>query len=965
MTASAPLGKGIHNLLGSDEFHSRHIGIDPVSEATMLSLLGLQSRAELIDQTIPSGIRLDAEPDLPTAVTEAAALRELRAIADQNQVWRSYIGCGYHGTITPEPIKRNVLENPGWYTAYTPYQAEVAQGRLEALLNFQQMVIDLTGLDVANASLLDEATAAAEAMAVCRRASRSKSQRFFVSNSTHPQVIAVIETRARWMGFELIKGDADKLDGKTADVFGAYLQSPDTYGVLHDYSGLIADLQSGGAKICVGSDLLALMLCQSPGEMGADVAVGSAQRFGVPLGYGGPHAAFMSARKALVRMLPGRVIGVSTDVSGKPALRMALQTREQHIRRDKATSNICTAQALLANMASFYAVYHGATGLRRIAMRVNAMGRLLCELIQVADKSLEPVYPNWFDTLIFATGNAHKEVLKRAASHQINLRELDNAVAISLDETVGVDDISDLAFVLTGQTPTAKDIEPVAAAIELEPASVPTAMRRSDSVLEHPVFNRYHSETEFMRYLKRLENRDISLVHSMIPLGSCTMKLNAASEMAPVSWPEFAAIHPFAPVEQAGGYARMHEGLGQWLSCITGLHSVSFQPNSGAQGEYAGLLAIRNYLRAKDQGSRDVCLIPASAHGTNPASAQMMGLKIVVVACDEQGNINLNDLDEKISAHRDQLAALMVTYPSTHGVFEAAIREVCDKVHAAGGQVYMDGANLNAQAGLTSPGIIGADVCHMNLHKTFCIPHGGGGPGMGPIAVAEHLAPYLPDDPLQSVGGTNGSVSSAAYGSALISTISWMYIRMMGPDGIRKASEVAILNANYIAARLEKYFPVLYRGDQGRVAHECILDLRELKSSYGVGVEDVAKRLMDYGFHSPTMSFPVVDTLMIEPTESESLAELDRFCDSMIAIHGELQQIARGEVSADDSPLHGAPHTAIELAGDWAHSYSREQAAYPLPWIAAAKFWPSVKRIDNVGGDRNLVCTCPPMADYL
>ncbi|MGB7181903.1 MAG: aminomethyl-transferring glycine dehydrogenase, partial [Burkholderiaceae bacterium] len=897
----------------------------------------------------------------------ASALAELTAIAAHNQVWRSYIGCGYHNTITPEPIKRNVLENPGWYTAYTPYQAEVAQGRLEALLNFQQMVIDLTGLDVANASLLDEATAAAEAMAVCRRASRSKSQRFFISKLAHPQVIAVMQTRAQWMGFEAVVGhptDLDDANAAQASFFGAYLQTPDTHGAVHDYTDLISRLHDSGATVCVGSDLLALMLCQSPGQMGADIAVGSAQRFGVPLGYGGPHAAFMATRKSMVRMLPGRVIGVSKDALGQPALRMALQTREQHIRRDKATSNICTAQALLANMASFYAVYHGADGLRRIAMRVNAMGRLLCQLTNI-----RPHYEHWFDTIVVSTDNNHDAVLQRASARRINLRTLtiadssSPAVGISLDETVTVTDIADLAWVLTGKEVDPADIDKAAGQLPVEAASIPAGLRRTDPVLEHPVFNRYRSETEFMRYLKRLENRDISLVHSMIPLGSCTMKLNAAAEMAPVSWPQFASIHPFVPAEQAAGYARMHELLGSWLASITGFDSVSFQPNSGAQGEYAGLLAIRNYLASIGGGERDICLIPASAHGTNPASAQMMGLKIVVVACDDQGNIDEADLDRKIAVHREKLAALMVTYPSTHGVFEASIKSICARIHEAGGQVYMDGANLNAQAGLTSPGLIGADVCHMNLHKTFCIPHGGGGPGMGPIAVAGHLTAFLPDHPVTG-NGANGSVSAAPYGSALISTISWMYIRMMGASGIRQASEVAIMNANYMATRLQDYFPVLYRGENGRVAHECILDMRDLKSQFDISAEDIAKRLMDYGFHAPTMSFPVVDTLMIEPTESESKEELDRFCDAMIAIYGELQDIKSGTIQAADSPLRGAPHTAVEIAGDWSHLYTRQQAAYPLPWITGAKFWPSVKRIDNAGGDRNLVCTCPPIEDY-
>jgi glycine dehydrogenase len=827
------------------------------------------------------------------------------------------------------------------------------------------MVVDLTGLAVANASLLDEATAAAEAMAVARRASKTASMRYLVDAGTHPQVLAVLRTRARWMGWEVVVADAASA-AAAGGFFGAHLQSPDTQGRLYDWSAAIASLHAEGAVVTLGCDPLALMLVRSPGAMGADIAIGSAQRFGVPMGFGGPHAAFMSAREALVRMMPGRIIGVSRDAAGQPALRMALQTREQHIRRDKATSNVCTAQALLANMASFYAVWHGPAGLLRIALRVNAMGRLLAAL--VAPAGLKPAHAAWFDTLVFDLGAQLPLALERAARLAINLRNLDRegrsgALAVALDETVGLTDIADLAFVVSGLRPANENVSALARALAIEPASIPEGLRRHDAVLTHPVFNRHRSETEFVRYVKRLENRDLSLVHAMIPLGSCTMKLNAAAEMAPVSWPEFANLHPFVPAEQAEGYRILLGQLAQWLCAITGFEAVSFQPNSGAQGEYAGLLAIRNWQIARGQSARDVCLIPSSAHGTNPATAQMMGLKIVVVACDEAGNIDTADLRAKIDAHRERLCALMVTYPSTHGVFEAAIRDICAWVHEAGGQVYMDGANLNAQAGLTQPALIGADVCHMNLHKTFCIPHGGGGPGMGPIAVAAHLAPFLPDDPFGS-GAGNGSVSAAPFGSALITTISWMYIRMMGASGIRAATEVAILNANYIAARLAPFFPVLYTGEHGRVAHECILDLRHLKAQCGVSAEDVAKRLMDFGFHAPTLSFPVADTLMVEPTESESLAELDRFCEAMIAIHGELAAITSGALDRTDNPLKQAPHTAAELAGDWTHGYCREQAAYPLAWLREAKFWPSVKRIDNAAGDRQLVCTCPPVSDY-
>jgi glycine dehydrogenase len=951
-------GRDLQALLDDDAFHARHIGPGGADEAQMLARIGYASRHALIRDTVPTAILRDAPLDIVAPATEAAALAELQALADRNEVWRSYIGAGYHGTLVPEPIRRNVLENPGWYTAYTPYQAEVAQGRLESLLNFQQMVVDLTGLPMANASLLDEATAAAEALGVIRRASRHASRRFLVDASVHPQVIAVIRTRARWMGLEVVVADAEGFDA--SDVFGAHVQCPDTTGRLRDFSALADALHAAGARLSMGVDPLAAMLVKSAGAMGADVAIGSAQRFGVPLGYGGPHAAFMSVREELVRMMPGRIIGVSKDAAGGPAYRMSLQTREQHIRRDKATSNICTAQALLANMAAFYAVYHGPQGLLRIALRVNAMARLL-----LAATGAATVHAAFFDTVLIdprAAGLDAAAIRARAAAQRINLRELaDGRIAIAFDETVGLADVADVAFVLTGTRPDPARLAGPGS-VGVEPSSIPEALRRDSAVLTHPVFNRHRSETDFVRYVKRLENRDISLVHSMIPLGSCTMKLNAAAEMAPLAWPGFAAIHPFVPPAQARGYAEMLRQLGDWLAEITGFHAVSFQPNSGAQGEYAGLLAIRNWQASRGQGHRDVCLIPSSAHGTNPASAQMMGLRIVVVACDADGNVDMDDLRAKIDAHRASLAALMVTYPSTHGVFEATIVDVCAAVHAAGGQVYMDGANLNAQAGLTRPGDIGADVCHMNLHKTFCIPHGGGGPGMGPIAVAEHLAPFLPRDPYADAAAD--SVSAAPYGSALITTISWMYIRMMGASGIRKATEAAILNANYVAARLADHYPVLYTGTSGRVAHECILDVRHLKAECGITAEDIAKRLMDYGFHAPTLSFPVADTLMVEPTESESKPELDRFCDAMVAIAGEIAQVRSGELDRTDNPLRNAPHTAAEIAGDWTHPYSRETAVYPLPWVREAKFWPHVKRIDNAAGDRNLVCTCPPVSEY-
>ncbi|MBN9425809.1 MAG: aminomethyl-transferring glycine dehydrogenase, partial [Burkholderiales bacterium] len=768
MIPSEQLGTNVRALFGQDEFHARHVGPSAPQEAAMLAQLGFASRAELIRATVPAAILLDAPLALDAPVTEAQALAELRALAQRNQLWRSYIGAGYYGTFTPEPIRRNVLENPGWYTAYTPYQAEVAQGRLEALLNFQQMIIDLTGLPVANASLLDEATAAAEAMAMARRASKAKATRYFVDAATHPQLLAVLHTRARWMGIEISVGDADALAAQAGDFFGAHLPTPDTHGRVRDFSAQIAALHAAGAKAVIGCDPLALMLLKSPGAMGADIAIGSAQRFGVPLGYGGPHAAFMSAREELVRTMPGRIIGVSIDATGRRALRMSLQTREQHIRRDKATSNICTAQALLANMASFYAVYHGPQGLLRIALRVNAMARLLAHLLA---PHLQPAHDRWFDTLVFDVGTDRDDAVReRAAALRINLRDFaaeggrPGCFGVAFDETTAPADVADLAYVLSGQRIGDATLQAALDALQIEPGSLPASLRRSDAVLTHPVFNRYHSETEFVRYLKKLENRDISLVHSMIPLGSCTMKLNAAAEMAPVSWPEFANLHPFVPPEQAAGYAEMLAQLGRWLAEITGFSAVSFQPNSGAQGEYAGLLAIRDYQAAHGQAQRDVCLIPASAHGTNPATAQMMGLRIVVVACDEQGNIDVADLDRKIAEHRERIAALMVTYPSTHGVFEASIVEVCRKVHEAGGQVYMDGANLNAQAGLTKPGLIGADVCHMNLHKTFCIPHGGGGPGMGPIAVAAHLTPFLPASPFP-LGGADRDAGTGGAGA--------------------------------------------------------------------------------------------------------------------------------------------------------------------------------------------------------
>ncbi len=934
--------------MNGGEFLERHLGIDARSERAMLATLGVASREALIGEALPASIRQRQPLELPGPLPEAQALEALRAIAGENHPWRSCIGAGYHHCHTPQVIQRNVLENPGWYTAYTPYQAEISQGRLEALLVFQQTVMDLAGLPVANASLLDEATAAAEAMTLMRRAAKSKAPAFFADAACHPQVLAVLATRARWMNIPLLVDDPSRID--PAAVFGCHLQYPATHGAIKDWSGLITRVHASQGLVSMGTDPLALVLLKSPGALGADVALGSAQRFGVPLGYGGPHAAYMACRAELVRQMPGRIIGVSVDAAGRTAYRMALQTREQHIRREKATSNICTSQVLLANIAGLYAVWHGPEGLRRIALRCNFMARLLAA--RVAPR-LKPLSESYFDTLAFDAGSEASAIRERAQHKRINLRYDGSRVGVSLDETTTTDDVADLAWALTGNA----NLSDTPA-----PESIPVELQRSEPVLAHPVFHRFRSESEMMRYLKRLENRDYSLAQGMIPLGSCTMKLNAAAEMAPVSWPAFAHIHPFAPPEQARGYAKMLGDVSAALAAITGLARMSMQPNSGANGEYAGLITIRNYHAARGDAGRDVCLIPSSAHGTNPASARMAGLEVVIVACDAQGNVDLADLEAKIAAHRDRVAALMLTYPSTHGVYEEAVQRICERVHRAGGQVYMDGANLNALAGLARPADIGADVCHINLHKTFCIPHGGGGPGMGPIGVAAHLAPHLPSHPVvpeEGLPADNGTVSASPFGSPLIVTISWMYLRMMGAEGVRRATETAILAANYVAARLAPYFPILYTGRGGRVAHECILDLRALREAFGVNADDVAKRLMDYGFHAPTVSFPVPDTLMVEPTESESLAELDRFCEAMIAIHGELQKIASGAWDREDNPIRNAPHTAEELAGDWRHPYSRAEAAYPVAALRGAKYWPPVKRVDAVHGDRHFSCALP------
>jgi len=939
----------------TDTFARRHNGPDAAEQAAMLKALDQPSLDALVDAAVPADIRR-GPLDLPDALGETAALAELRAIASDNQVFRSFIGQGYHGTATPAVIQRTILENPGWYTAYTPYQAEIAQGRLEALLNFQTLVTELTRLDIANASMLDEGTAAAEAMMMAHRLRRGQGTVFFVSDQCHPQTIDIVRTRAEPLGLQVTVGDhtAFQPDDQTV---GVLVQYPDTTGSIRDFTAFFAAAHAVKAHTIVATDLLALTLLRPPGEFGADIAVGSAQRFGVPLGFGGPHAGFLATKDAFKRQMPGRLVGVSKDAQGNPAMRLALGTREQHIRRDKATSNICTAQVLLAVMASMYAVYHGPAGLRQIARRVKLLTELLAAGLRAAGASVNraPV----FDTL--TVGNvAAARVHAAAHAKRINLRVInETTVGIALDELTTLPEV---ATILTffNESATLPAVDTVGAAFDL-----PAPFARESGYLEHTVFNQFHTEHELLRYIKRLEAKDLSLCHSMISLGSCTMKLNAASEMFPVSWPEIGGLHPFAPPEQTRGYQRLVADLERWLAEITGFAAVSLQPNAGSQGEYAGLLAIRAWHAARGDHQRTVCLIPTSAHGTNPASAVMGGMSVVPVACDDAGNIDLADLRTKIDQHAARLGALMITYPSTHGVFESTIREICDAVHAAGGQVYMDGANMNAQVGLTSPGHIGADVCHLNLHKTFCIPHGGGGPGVGPIAVAAHLKPHLPGHVAWGSGeGRVGAVSAAPYGSASILVISWMYIRMMGAAGLTDATRIAILNANYVAKRLEAHFPVLYRGNQGLVAHECIIDLRAWKD-HGIEVEDAAKRLMDFGFHAPTMSWPVAGTFMIEPTESESKAELDRFCDALMAIHGEMQAVAHGEADAADNPLKHAPHTAQVIAAtEWPHAYSRDTAAFPAPWTRESKFWPAVGRVDNVYGDRNLVCSCVGMEAF-
>ncbi|WP_392480250.1 aminomethyl-transferring glycine dehydrogenase [Nostoc sp. C110] len=952
-------------------FVPRHIGPNSDDIQLMLKVLGFPSLDALIDQTVPQTIRLKQPLKLPEAESEYAALTSLKKIAAKNEVFRSYIGMGYYDTITPPVIGRNILENPGWYTAYTPYQPEIAQGRLEALLNFQTLIIDLTGLEIANASLLDEATAVAEAMSLSYGVCKNQANAYFVSGDCHPQTIDVLQTRAKPLGIKIIIGDHQTFDFDQP-IFGAVLQYPASDGTIYDYRAFIEKAHAKGALVTVAADPLSLTLLTPPGEFGADIAVGSTQRFGIPLGFGGPHAAYFATKEEYKRLVPGRIVGVSKDAQGKPALRLALQTREQHIRREKATSNICTAQVLLAVMASMYAVYHGPDGLKTIAQRIHYLTLILAEWLQRLGYSISS--KPFFDTLQVELGTKPlQEILQAAEARQINLRIFDTStVGISLDETTTLDDVRDICQIFAGtdELRFVLNVQEMEWIIQQSGLSGEPFSRQS-TYLTHPVFNRYHSETELLRYLHKLESKDLSLTTSMIPLGSCTMKLNATAEMIPVSWEEFGKIHPFAPASQTQGYQILFQQLEAWLAEITGFAGISLQPNAGSQGEYAGLLVIRQYHENRGEAHRNVCLIPTSAHGTNPASAVMCGMKVVAVACDSQGNIDVDDLKAKAEKHSNELAALMVTYPSTHGVFEEPIQEICAVVHSHGGQVYMDGANMNAQVGICRPGDIGADVCHLNLHKTFCIPHGGGGPGMGPIGVASHLVPFLPGHPVVTINDSTqhshiGAVAAAPWGSASILVISWMYIAMMGADGLTEATKVAILNANYIAKKLESYYPVLYQGKNGLVAHECILDLRSLKKSAAIEIDDVAKRLMDYGFHAPTVSWPVGGTIMVEPTESESKQELDRFCDALISIRQEIAEIEVGKVDIQDNVLKNAPHTAESLiTGEWQHPYSREQAAYPAPWTREYKFWPAVGRIDAAFGDRNFVCSCLPMDAYL
>ncbi|MFO1346888.1 MAG: aminomethyl-transferring glycine dehydrogenase [Rhodocyclaceae bacterium] len=946
-----------------DEFIHRHIGPNTVEQATMLAAIGAGSLDDLIDQTVPAGIRLTTPLPLAAPLREHEALARIKALAAKNVVKKSLIGMGYYDTLTPKVILRNVLENPGWYTAYTPYQAEIAQGRLEALMNFQQTVIDLTGLELANASLLDEATAAAEAMTMARRASKSKSNVFFVDEDCFPQTIDVIKTRAAFFGFELKFGTPD--EAAQQECFGALFQYPNDRGEATDLSGAIGAVKARGGVVAVATDLMALVLLKSPGAMGADIAFGSSQRFGIPMGFGGPHAAFFATREANVRSMAGRIIGVSKDARGKTAYRMTLQTREQHIRREKANSNICTSQVLLANMAGMYAVYHGPRGLKTIAGRIHRLAAILAEGLKRAGVTV--ANKSFFDTLRIDLGARALAVYQAAQQAGYNLRQAVNGqLGLAVDEKTTADDVAALLRLIANVNAEANEIAALDAHVAAnDPAE---ALLRDDAILTHPVFNSHHTEHAMLRYLKKLQNRDLAMDHSMISLGSCTMKLNATSEMIPVTWAEFGDIHPFAPLDQVQGYLEMIGGLTEYLKTVTGFDAICMQPNSGAQGEYAGLVAISRYHASRGDAHRNICLIPKSAHGTNPATAQMCNMQVVVVDCDDSGNVDVADLKAKAGQHAANLACLMITYPSTHGVFEEAVKDICAIVHQYGGQVYMDGANLNAQVGLTSPGTIGADVSHMNLHKTFAIPHGGGGPGMGPIGLKAHLAPFMANHAVQPVPGPHqgqGAVSAAPYGSASILPISWMYITMLGGEGVTLATKTAILNANYVATMLKDHYPVLYVGSQGRVAHECILDIRGIKAATGIAEIDIAKRLMDYGFHAPTVSFPVAGTIMVEPTESEPKAELDRFIAAMIAIRNEIRKIESGTWPADANPLKHAPHTQADvMAADWDRPYSREEAVFPLPFVRENKFWPSVNRIDDVYGDRNLHCACVPMSEY-
>ena len=946
------------SLFNRNEFIARHIGPSDAERSEMLAEIGAASLDDLVAQTLPADIRLNRALDLPSPVPEAEALAALKAVASRNIVNKSFIGLGYYPVLTPTVILRNVLENPGWYTAYTPYQAEIAQGRLEALLNYQQMVMDLTGLEMANASLLDEATAAAEAMAMARRVSKSKSVQFFVDSRVLPQTLDVMKTRAKYFGFELVSGYPE--EAGNGDYFGALFQYPGEAGDLIDLTPYIAAIKAKGGVAVVAADIMALVALKSPAEMGADVAIGNTQRFGVPMGYGGPHAAYFAFKDEMKRSAPGRIIGVSVDAKGKTALRMALQTREQHIRREKANSNICTSQVLLANIAGMYAVYHGAEGVQRIASRIHRLAAIFAHAVKSAGGKL--VFDRFYDTVQVEAANADA-IYAAALAAGYNLRRVSASVlGVAFHEAATEADLAALITLFTGKDADIAALDAAAA------DAIPAGLKRESAFFTHPVFNTHHSEHEMLRYLKKLENRDLAMNHSMISLGSCTMKLNATSEMIPITWPEFANMHPFAPRDQAAGYLQLIDDLQTQLKAITGFDAISMQPNSGAQGEYAGLLAISRYHEARGEGQRNICLIPQSAHGTNPATAQMMNMQVVVVKCDESGNVDVADLKAKAEQHSANLAALMITYPSTHGVFEQPIREICDIIHSHGGQVYMDGANLNAQVGLCRPADIGADVSHMNLHKTFCIPHGGGGPGMGPIGLKAHLAPFMANHVVAEVPGAvagQTAVSAAPFGSASILPISFMYIRMMGAEGMKAATENALLSANYMAKKLGEHFPVLYSGANGRVAHECIIDLRPLKAASGVTEVDVAKRLMDYGFHAPTMSFPVPGTLMIEPTESEPKAELDRFIAAMTAIRQEIDQVQNGTWPEDNNPLRNAPHSKADIAGDWDRPYSRETGLFPLPYVLENKFWPSVNRIDDVYGDRNLVCSCPSTDSYL